>query len=541
MPRPLKILMPWQFTRICDSTDGARILAAELGLSPGLVSTVKNECYDPMKRARRTGLNSDHASQVTPNTLWPATSALTIPQTTSTANTVVNYNMMKHTNEQKDSHTTTGRVVTKPPTTITVPSDSLADRNYDADYDLASLLADYYTSPWVQPSSPSAAYLDPALPMTNPLTTAYTSRLGMMISELGENLARKLLPDDYFQDSNKVTLDELEELKKYVENRKKLESELNDENDPREESSSNCSCTVDQQISSVVADPSDQKLKSVTAVSVDSNKVQGNEAGQDESIPDIGVASNPEPVAISAVEPPTKTTHEQNQPTNESSSGNGNQESSGPPPPLAGELNTQGANKQPDTPPPPSTTQTKDQRSTPTSLVTEQSSAAMMVENIQARLPPDPIETTTPDNSTLQDHSGTGQNDPPVNCSRTESQTAISPEPPVRVKLQATTPTEPQANLKTEPGKAHNTNSRGLIACAALALGIAAELFWGPKLRAVVKGLLMKPAFMPPQPSTALTPPTLYTSKVEFTQYQAEVNQNSPELYRKLDKDIIIF
>ena len=94
--RPLKILGPWVVTRICDSPDGARLLADELDLSSGLVSTVKKECNDPIKRARRIGAPNP---QAIPGMLQLAT-PLT-GQVANIAKTVLNGGTLTHDIREK--------------------------------------------------------------------------------------------------------------------------------------------------------------------------------------------------------------------------------------------------------------------------------------------------------------------------------------------------------------------------------------------------------------------------------------------------------
>ena len=99
LARPFTILGPWRVTRICDSPDGARILADELNLSPGLVSTVKKECDDPGKRARRIGGLNPEPVLTIPGMLQPATTLT--GQVANIADTVMNSSTMMHDNQEE--------------------------------------------------------------------------------------------------------------------------------------------------------------------------------------------------------------------------------------------------------------------------------------------------------------------------------------------------------------------------------------------------------------------------------------------------------
>lgn len=287
MVRPLKILGPWVVTRICDSPDGARILADELDLSPGLVSTVKKECNDPIKRARRTGvLSPESILQTIPGMLQTAT-PLT-GQVANIADTVMNGGTMTHDNREKTTSPYEGRF------------DGIDDEPDDLDYDLATVPYNYYTPTWVQPPSFTPSLLNPFDAVNYAMITKSNSQIAMKATEFAENLVHNWLPDhnsEVTRPQNTI-VDKFKELaEKYLRKQEeRAETESKDKDDPRQ-GSGNCSCAQGKQNSSTVVDPSDQIVSTIgTESDVIGSEVHGKPVVASKQSLDMTVTSNAGPV-----------------------------------------------------------------------------------------------------------------------------------------------------------------------------------------------------------------------------------------------------
>ena len=529
MVRPLKILGPWQVTRICDSPDGARVLADELDLSPGLVSIVKKECNDPAKMARRTGaLSPEFAPQTISGMLQPATTPM--GQIANIADTVMNGSTMTHDNLKK----------TTSPYDATL--DSLDDSEY-SDYDQASFPDNYYSPTWVQPPSFSAVLLNPLEAMTHAVKTALNSRIAMKATEFGENMARKLLPDHNFEvtQPRNTYLDSLRErVEKYLEKQtKRTEIESKDEGSkaPASTSTQPPNPPPDKPIVEKQSDPlTKEKLTnrededSIEKTSgcpclapqkdtVNADSPNGTETHVgDVNLPEKAISGQSSdnipitPPAFTSPQVPPESKGQQNSPTQKSVSDNTSQSPKAPQSPPLGlaEVAGPGTNNQLNTLTTLPSEGTRDKPETPDEAFTKQSSSSTQQNSeqkppdeqnstgnrtitVQGQFPAiDQLQIVNPPGLPLVPSDGKTPSDPHTN--HMDAPSAPPPPPKVEDKksngapndqpnVQGIIVTPEDTPLKSQPSVNHNLRNQALTALVVVGIGIAALYIFNPQVR----------------------------------------------------------
>ncbi len=186
------------------------------------------------------------------------------------------------------------------------------------------------------------------------LETTFNSRMHSWIADWTDRVTRPLFPNLF--PPQKTNLEKMmERVEKDVEKKESkapIDLELDDEGDPGEKPSGNCSCALGKQ-SSITVDQSDQRGSTIgTESDVTGSGMHGREVDASKQSSNMKVASDAGPVTAPEIGQTTNRVEEWKRSTSESSSGNRVTLPFDPaPPPVTPD--TPGVNIQPDTPPKP--------------------------------------------------------------------------------------------------------------------------------------------------------------------------------------------
>ncbi len=538
MARPPKIIGSEPFDIICDAPDsvGARKLSNQTGLSTGLIDIIRwKECGDPIARARRLGLDSVNGLQTIAAALGPATTALMIPQTP-----MVNGSTMTHAIRGMRAVTGNGRGVTDTTTPDDATVDDLGDSDY-ADYDLPSVPDAYYPPTWVQPISFSQGLLNPFEAMNHAFTSAFNSRIATKVTELAQDLARKMIPDHNFE-VTRPTNTILDTFKERVERllgkqTKRTEVESKDEGllkAPASTSTQPPNPPPDKPIVEKQSNPlieekltnrEDEDFTEKTGCScldhqkdtVKADSPNGTETHVGDGNPSektiTGQSSDNIPITPPAFTPPQvpAESKEQQNLSTQNVSGNLSQPPQAPIPPLGlAEVAGPGMNNQLNTLTTPLTEGTRDKPETPDEALTKQSSSSPQQNTVQK--PPNQQDSTS--NRTITDQSQF----PAIDQLQTTNQTGLplapnngktpsnphtnhmdappAPPPPPKVEdkksngapndqpnVQGIIVNPEDTSLKSQPSVNHNLRNQALTFAAIVGIGVGALYVLKPEVR----------------------------------------------------------